>query len=220
MVKEMNRKEALSAALDGELSESELTQLLGQLNDKDLADYAELSVVGDLIRSSDLASVHSSRFTSNFAKLLDAEPTVVAPVLKAQRERSGAGRFGITQLPRVAAGLMAVGFFSFAMYQAVPAVDSGSSTGNGSFASASQNAVSEADLALWQEYFMAHQQNSISFGLSGVSPIARIEADRPQISGEQPVYVTGPGAIQWMNVWEPSAFTSGAAQLSTVSSNR
>ena len=81
--------------------------------------------------------------------------------------------------------------------------------------------ISDQELALWQEYFMAHQQNSVRSGLSGVSPIARVEADRPTINGTEKLIVNNAGAAEWMNVWEPSPHSSDpSVQFNYVSSSR
>ena len=79
----------------------------------------------------------------------------------------------------------------------------------------------DEELALWQEYFTAHQQNSIRGGLSGVSPIARVEADRPMLDNTETIIVNNSGAGEWMNVWEPSPYsTDPSVEFNYVSSSR
>jgi hypothetical protein len=119
---------------------------------------------------------------------------------------------------RMLASVAAIGFFSFALNQVVPPQDAQVQMVR---TQAVSNTMSDEDLALWQEYFMAHQQNSVRGGLAGVSPIARLNTDRPTIDNTQRLIVNNHGAAQWMNVWEPSPQGSNpTVQFNYVSSSR
>lgn len=216
----MNRNEQISAMLDGELDEANLKAILASMGDEDLQAWQSYCAVGDLIRSSDTAAFHSPPLLQRIGDGLEQEPTVLAPVLAtALLKQSAAQRVFANGLSkRLLASLAAVGFFSFAMNQAIPPLDSQvqmirTQTVDKTF--------TEEELALWQEYFMAHQQNSVRSGLSGVSPIARVEADRPLLNNTERVIANNMDAAEWMNVWEPSR--NGAdhsVQFNYVSSSR
>lgn len=216
----MNRNEQISAMLDGELDEANLKAILSSMVDEDLQAWQGYSAVGDLIRSSDTAAFHSPSLVQRIGSSLEQEPTVVAPVLATALVRqSVAQRVLVAGLSkRLLASLAAVGFFSFAMNQAIPPLDSQVQMVR---TQAADNTFTDEELALWQEYFMAHQQNSVRSGLSGVSPIARVEADRPSLNNTERVIVNNMDAAEWMNVWEPSAYgTDQSVQFNYVSSSR
>lgn len=214
----MNQKENISALLDGELGESDLSRLLNELTDDDLDTWHSFSAVGDLMRSTDLATLHRIQLLDQIDAALQHEPTVVAPVLKATlAQRLSAKLASSASTRRFAASVAAVGFFSFALYQAIPPVDKQVQM----VRVQSAQSVSDEELALWQEYFMAHQQNSIRGGLAGVSPIARVEADRPLMSATERVGMGVDEPAEWMNVWEPaSPQMNGQVQFNYVSATR
>lgn len=216
----MNRNEQISAMLDGELDEASLKAILSSMDDDDVQAWQTYSAVGDLIRSSDTAAFHSPPLLQRIEAGLGQEPTVVAPVLATALVRQSAAQrlFAAGLSKRLLASLAAVGFFSFAMNQAIPPLDTQVQMVR---TQAADNAFTDEELALWQEYFMAHQQNSVRSGLSGVSPIARVEADRPSLNNTERVIVNDIDAAEWMNVWEPSAQgTDHSVQFNYVSSSR
>lgn len=216
----MSKDEKISAMLDGELSEVELKALLCDMDAENTQTWATYCAVGDLIRSSEMAIFHSSPLLDKIAASLQDEPTVVAPVISTQvsREYLLQKKLGAGRARRLFASVAAVGFFSFALNQSIPPSDSQVQMVR---TQSVQKPVSEADLALWQEYFMAHQQNSVRSGLSGVSPIARVEADRPSMDNTERVIVNNADVVEWMNVWEPSAYTADSSvKFTYVSSSR
>lgn len=216
----MSKDEQISAMLDGELSDVELTALLSDMDAENAQAWSNYCVVGDLIRSSEMAAFHSPPLLDKIAASLRDEPTVVAPVIAAQIARQSTLQKPLAtgRTRRLLASVAAVGFFSFALNQAIPPSDSQVQMVR---TQSVQDAVSDADLALWQEYFMAHQQNSVRSGLSGVSPIARVEADRPSMDNTERVIVNNRDAAEWMNVWEPSAYaTDPSVKFTYVSSSR
>lgn len=216
----MNRNEQISAMVDGELDEAELRVLLEAMGEEETQAWQDYCAVGDLIRSSEMITFHSPDLLGRIASSLESEPTVVAPILATQISRQTALQrlFSVGRSRRLLASVAAVGFFSFALNQAIPPLDSQvqmvrTQTVDSTF--------TDEELALWQEYFMAHQQNSIRGGLSGVSPIARVEADRPMLDNTETVIVTNSSAGEWMNVWEPSAYSADHnVEFNYVSSSR
>ncbi len=197
----MNRNEKVSALLDGELDELSVKQLLSSWSDDESEQWNTHALVGDLIRSSELAQFHSSAVSERIQAALVDEPTVVAPQIQAQIQRQSLlQRIGNTgRSIRLVASVAAIGALSFALHQAVPPLDSQLQM----VKSQNETVVSDQELALWQEYFMAHQQNSVRSGLSGLSPIARVEADRPTLgSAERRVILSNTESADWMNVWE------------------
>ncbi len=197
----MNRNEKVSALLDGELDELSVKQLLSSWSDDESEQWNTHALVGDLIRSSELAQFHSSAVSERIRAALVDEPTVVAPQIQTQIQRQSLlQRIGNTgRSIRLVASVAAIGALSFALHQAVPPLDSQLQM----VKSQNETVVSDQELALWQEYFMAHQQNSVRSGLSGLSPIARVEADRPTLgSAERRVILSNTESADWMNVWE------------------
>ena len=206
----MNRNEQVSALLDGELDELGVKQLLSSWSEDETKQWSAHALVGDLIRSSELGQFHSTTVSNRIFAALADEPTVIAPRVHAHVQRknlihriANSGRS-----IRLVASVAAVGAISFALHQSVPPLDSQLQM----VKSQHETVVSDQELALWQEYFMAHQQNSVRSGLSGLSPIARVEADRPTLGGaERRVILSNTESADWMNVWEqtPTASQQG-----------
>ncbi|VWX35932.1 MULTISPECIES: sigma-E factor negative regulatory protein [unclassified Limnobacter] len=216
----MNRNEQISAMLDGELDEVELKFLLNAIGAEEAQTWQGYCAVSDLIRSSEMIAFHSPDLLARIESSIQNEPTVIAPVLAAQLERQTALQrvFTASRSRRLLASMAAVGFFSFALNQAIPPVDSQVQMVR---TQAIENTFTDAELALWQEYFMAHQQNSIRGGLSAVSPMARVDAERPMLDNTERVIVNNSGAGEWMNVWEPSPHsTDPTVRFNYVSSSR
>lgn len=217
----MAHTEQLSALMDGELDEQSLGAVLRSLDDDALEDWHLLCAVGDVMRSSELSAHHSPVFLKRFEAALAEEATVLAPAASAHWSRRVVQRLSRTgSTRRMAASAAAVAVFSLAMYQAVPPLERSVQM----VRTIPVQTVSDQDLALWQEYFMAHQQNSLRSGLSGVSPIARVDADRPQLNTVSQMNVGTPEGLGWMNVWQPSddgvAMDSSSVRFNYVSAGR
>lgn len=206
----MNKNEQVSALLDGELDDARIKQLLSSWSEDESEQWSSHALVGDLIRSSELGQFHSPAMAERIRVALADEPTVIAPQVQTQIQRQNLLQRVINtgRSIRVMASVAAVGALSFALHQAVPPLDSQLQV----VRSQGETVVSDQELALWQEYFMAHQQNSVRSGLSGLSPIARVEADRPTLgSAESRVILSNTESADWMNVWEqaPTASQQG-----------
>jgi len=78
---EMTR-EQISALADGELSDQQINIALAALRQPGArADWEVYHQIGDVLRSEDMAVTMSSGFAARLASRLDAEPTIVAPVV-------------------------------------------------------------------------------------------------------------------------------------------
>ncbi|TKC83876.1 anti-sigma factor [Trinickia terrae] len=103
-----SRSEHLSAFVDGEsLGEIEgLGHFLSELNSEDRAAWSSYHLIGDALRSDDLAvsPATSSAFLAGFALRLEAEPHVLAPAaLPASKKRLSALRRRVVPVFAVAA---------------------------------------------------------------------------------------------------------------------
>ncbi|HEX4842198.1 MAG TPA: RseA family anti-sigma factor [Limnobacter sp.] len=217
----MERKEQMSAILDGELDDIQLRSVLNSLGNDDVATFASYALVGDLLRSSDMVRMHAGPLVDRIEAALELEPTVLAPVIATEQSRKTrlARALSLGRSRRMVASVAAIGFFSFALNQAVPPQDTQLQMVR--TASVVESGFSDEELALWQEYFMAHQQNSVRSGLAGVSPIARVEADRPSLQSTVRVNVDDVEATEWMNVWDSGVYSANnTVQFNYVSSSR
>ncbi|TDV38408.1 RseA-like anti sigma(E) protein [Paraburkholderia caballeronis] len=83
-----SRGERLSAFVDGELSgDGQPNGIFSDLNRDDRAAWSSYHLIGDVLRSDDLAlsPAASSAFMAGFAARLDAEPHVLAPAVSTTR---------------------------------------------------------------------------------------------------------------------------------------
>lgn len=79
--KEMTR-EQISALADDELPNGHIDALLVALRNKEVkSDWDIYHQIGDVLRSDDMAMELSPGFASRLSARLDAEPTIIAPVL-------------------------------------------------------------------------------------------------------------------------------------------
>ncbi len=90
-----SHSERLSAFVDGEVSGGEhLSGFLSELNQTDRATWSNYHLIGDVLRSDDLAisPATSSAFLAGFAARLEAEPHLLAPAAASQAPQSAARR--------------------------------------------------------------------------------------------------------------------------------
>jgi sigma-E factor negative regulatory protein RseA len=80
--------ETLSCLIDGELDPAESTKLLGSVGADRAArrEWLLLHVVGDALRSAEVAGLQSDRFLLRMGAALEAEPPILAPV-RPRRDR-------------------------------------------------------------------------------------------------------------------------------------
>lgn len=85
-------KQQVSQAVDADLSEEQLHQLIAQLRTterKSLVNtWDEYHMIGDLLRSDELSVPLSPNFSAKVMKSLEAEPTMIAPVRAANHSGS------------------------------------------------------------------------------------------------------------------------------------
>ena len=80
MMSDMSKNENISAMLDGEMSDAELNLVFKQLrSDQDADAWDTYHLIGDVLRSDDLATPMSPDFLQRFAKEFDAEPVILMP---------------------------------------------------------------------------------------------------------------------------------------------
>lgn len=87
MKTENTHYQSISSLLDGELSDAQLDAALASLADPRQRDARQAwdvyQQIGDVLRSDDLAIPLSPDFSAKFSALLDAEPVLLAPQLRA-----------------------------------------------------------------------------------------------------------------------------------------
>lgn len=215
----MKKGELVSASLDGELSDEELTYLMKNLEQEDLVTLSECALVSDLIRSSELAYFNNRGLVDKIGKLIESEPTVVAPTLRRQNDSSNKSRSADLARwvkPSLVASFAATLLSAVAIFQTLPLHDAQVSL----VRSDQPQQVDPEQLAIWQEYFQAHQQQALRGGLSGVSPIVRSNVTQPAVAS---VYSSQPlqeaTVDEWMNVWRQTDSHDGA-QIRFVSGTR
>jgi len=217
----MGKLEQISTLVDGEMSEEEIKALLLHMDDEDQSAWNSFHLIGDVLRSEGLTAHHKPDLVDQIALIIEQEPTIVAPVLAkslADRRRMIA-TFAAAKSLKLVATAASVVMVALSLNTFVPAVDSEVQM---VMKNRAVESVSEKELALWQEYFTAHQQNAVRSGLAGVSPIARAESDKPVLTDvSQSVVVSRSDAKEWMNVWTPEQDSNlQSVRFQYVSSDR
>ena len=203
----MKKNEQISAMLDGELDQASFQVLVDAVDQQYIDTWNTYSLVGDLLRSTDLHQFDDTRLLRKIAIQLEQEPTVLIPTLLREKSLS---RLSSTVSPRVsqfialknvrrfAFSVAAIGLFSMGLHQVITPLDSEIQM----VRTHPVSKVSDQELALWQEYFTAHQQNSARSGLAGMSSMARVEAEHPSFDNTERVILRSSSGHDWMNVWE------------------
>jgi sigma-E factor negative regulatory protein RseA len=113
--------ELISCLIDGEVDRGEAEALLRSVcDDADLrAQWERMHLVGDALRSSEVAACHASSFCRRVATALASEPTVLAP--RKAPDRSPARRWIVPGVA-VAASVAALGWVALPMLSPVPSV--------------------------------------------------------------------------------------------------
>lgn len=208
----MSTQEMVSALLDGELDDSQLDGLLSRWDTECDEAWRTMALTADLLRSTELAQFDDAGFMSRFEARLAQEPVVIAPEARNRlrsRFLTGVRRNWLNA--RAVATVAAVGFVSLAVHQFVPTLDNQFVAAHGHVAV--QQTVSDDELALWQEYFLAHQHYGARGGLAVVSPIARAEAENPQFQGSRASSAAPDESADWMNVWQANSTASAGPQI-------
>lgn len=185
--------EALSSLLDGELEAEHCESLLAALcADPALrSSWVSFHVVGDALRSSEVAAGHSAAFCDRVAAAIAQEPTVLAPA--AARARGASTRVRRYVLPglAVAASAAVLGFVVVPMMQTppsavqqaalpAPSVVAGAvATANPTAASVAggRAASTVANARAFQAYLLAHREMTSGAALPRATPSLRPAAD-------------------------------------------
>lgn len=181
--------EHLSSLIDGELDAHEAVAVLDALcKDAELQRrWSDLQLVGDALRSTDVAACHVDGFCARVRNALADEPTILAP----PPARPAVRRYALPGLA-VAASIAAIAFVAVPLLR-TPAADIAAlkqPTGNasGSIAaraddspaqSASKAAAAIASARALDPYFAAHRE------LTGGTPLPRATAYLRTSGGER-----------------------------------
>lgn len=187
-----SRGERLSAFVDGELFGEEhlnLDKFLSELDGEDRAAWSSYHLIGDALRSDDLAvgSATSSAFLSGFAARLESEPHLLAPAAIPVTRRLLALRRRVVPAFAVAAAAATLTWIVVPQLQGVPGgpgstqVASVSSHGDAvqKVAMASVPVAQDANIirdAGLDQYLEAHQQFAQQPVMPGSMPLIRAAA--------------------------------------------
>jgi len=187
-----SRGERLSAFVDGELFGEEhlnLDKFLSELDGEDRAAWSSYHLIGDALRSDDLAvgAAASSAFLSGFAARLESEPHLLAPAAIPVTRRLLALRRRVVPAFAVAAAAATLTWIVVPQLQGVPSgpgstqVASVSSHGDAvqKVAMASVPVAQDANIirdAGLDQYLEAHQQFAQQPVMPGSMPLIRAAA--------------------------------------------
>jgi len=178
--------EMLSSLVDGELGFEEANRLLASLcGDIELrGQWADFHLVGDALRSGEVASVHSTAFCARVAELLAREPTIIAP-RAAARVPSRLRRYlapglavaaSVTVLAFVAVPLMRGSAPTSAVQQvAVRPLPAPATAEEAS----RRAAVTVANARQMQAYLAAHRELTAGAAFPRATPYLRAIAEQP-----------------------------------------
>ncbi|MDE1183688.1 RseA family anti-sigma factor [Paraburkholderia sp.] len=191
-----SRGERLSAVVDGELfGEAHLNKFISELNSEDRATWSHYHLIGDALRSDDLAvsPAASAAFLSGFAARLESEPHLLAPSAVPAARKLLAFRRRVVPAFAVAAAAATLTWIVVPQLQGVPggpgvaqiaSVQShGDSVQRVAMASVPaatlQPVVQDANIirdASLDQYLEAHQQFAQQPAMSGSMPLIRAAA--------------------------------------------
>lgn len=175
--------ESMSSLIDGELGEDEARRLLVTLcADQELrSEWISFHLVGDALRSSEVAAAHSMSFCERVAAAIAREPTVLAPrSLAALRQ---VRRFVIPTLA-VAASAAVIGYVAVPMLQPTgsapvqqAAVSGQQAPAPAADTSARRAATTVANVRALDAYLVAHRELASGVALPRATPYLRSTAD-------------------------------------------
>jgi sigma-E factor negative regulatory protein RseA len=168
--------EALSSLIDGEVHPEECKGILDRLcaDPQVRLRWTELHVIGDALRSSEVAALHSQRFQQRIAEALADEPAILAPSAFAWR------RYQRVLVPGMAAAaavaLLAVGIVP--LWQDSGEVKPGSQpTANVATASSTPGEV--ARVPQLERYLLAHRELAGGVGMPQPIQFIRTSSTTP-----------------------------------------
>lgn len=178
--------EHLSSLIDGELDDHEATAVLDALcRDPELQRrWSDLQLVGDALRSTDVAACHVEGFCARVRNALAEEPTVLAP----RRAPRGLRRYVVPGFA-VAASMAAIAFVAVPLLRA-PGPDLAAqkqpaagapvvATADEAVPQAQKAAAAIASARALDAYFAAHRE------LTGGTPLPRAAAYLRTSDGER-----------------------------------
>jgi sigma-E factor negative regulatory protein RseA len=190
-----SRGERLSAFVDGELfGEEHLNKFISELDHEDRASWSHYHLIGDALRSDDLAvsPAASSAFLAGFAARLEQEPHVLAPAALPLARRLLAMRRRVVPAFAVAAAAATLTWIVVPQLQGVPGgvgvaqVASMQSHGDAmqrvamaSVPAATAQPVQDGNIirdASLDQYLEAHQQFAQQPVMPGSMPLIRTSA--------------------------------------------
>jgi sigma-E factor negative regulatory protein RseA len=188
-----SRGERLSAFVDGELFGEEhlnLDQFLSELDGQDRAAWSSYHLIGDALRSDDLAvsAAASSAFQGGFAARFESEPHLLAPAAQSVTRRLLALRRRVVPAFAVAAAAATLTWIVVPQLQGVPGVAQVASVPShadamkvamASVPSATMPVAQDANIirdANLDQYLEAHQQFAQQPVMPGSMPLIRAAA--------------------------------------------
>lgn len=187
--------ERLSCLMDGELAPEESRALLAALcSDSTLRrDWVAFHVVGDALRSHEVAAAHSAGFCTRVAQAIEREPTVLAPGALAARRP--ALRRWLAPGIAVAASAAVIGFVAVPLLRPAagpaPQVATNAAPAPGAATplaaaalptedTARRAAATVANARAMQAYLAAHREMASGAALPRATPYLRASAEMPE----------------------------------------
>jgi sigma-E factor negative regulatory protein RseA len=179
--------EALSSLADGELDGAAAESLLAALcRDPELRkEWITLHIVGDALRSSDVAAVHSESFCERVRAALEREPTVLAP-RASPAVRSRPLRAYLLPGAAIAASAAVIGFVAVPLLQTPPAVQPvattvpAQTTASSAIATSRRAATTVANARAFDVYLAAHREVAAGAALPRATPYLRTPDQVPE----------------------------------------
>jgi sigma-E factor negative regulatory protein RseA len=177
--------EALSCLADGEIDDQAAAALLAALyRDSELRDeWAMLHIVGDALRSSEVAALHSGAFCTRVRAALEREPTVLAP--RAARRWPVRLRAYLLPGAAIAASAAVIGFVAVPLLQSPPAVQQAATTVSQprsvqvatSGSSGRRAAATVANARALDVYLAAHREVAAGVAVPHATPYLRMPSE-------------------------------------------
>lgn len=182
--------ETLSSLVDGELDPAAADSLLTALcRDAELRnEWVTLHIVGDALRSSEVAAAHSTSFCARVAAALANEPTVLAP-RPAQASRSGTVRRYLAPGVAIAASAVVIAFVAVPLLQSPATVAPSQQAAATAVPIAAAPAAAEAsrraaatvaNARALDVYLAAHRELASGVALPRATPYLRTPGDAPE----------------------------------------
>jgi len=177
--------ELLSGLMDGETSAEEAKTLLGLLcNDEELRNrWVAFHIVGDALRSNEVAATHSTRFCARVAEAIAGEAALIVPRTSVRRQTSWR-RFVVPGLA-VAASVAVIAFVAVPLLRTperAPAVQQAALRPVPDAAPADSTrraAATVANVRSLQAYLAAHRELTTVAALPRATPYLRTSSVEP-----------------------------------------